>query len=422
MTAALLSFLLVAVFAGVANAAGLDRSYGEGGVVKVPQPVTSGLNSDLLQFASARDGSVYALAQTRTCGSVVCVSNYYLYRFTAGGALDTGFGAGGIVLLPGASGEYGLAVDARGRALLAAPAPGSVTVLRYLPNGRPDPSFSGGQVTVGCDCEGESAWVMPAARGRVLVESRGGYSQSGEPSSSRVITLNRLLASGSPDRGFGKAGGVTVRLGRRITPGQVSVTRKGAVVFGASGCCGGNGAYLMRVSARGRLDARFGRRAGRSLQRLRKSGEQAGFASLVPRGDGALDIFGTDPLTGGFDFRLAADGAPAKFGKGGLRRLPFTIDSAVAGTGGADLILGNPLRATAYEEVPNAYRMLGDGRLDPAFGGGGGLRLPLSGTGVSLAALKGGRAQVMNLGAQFCRSGCGPTPGFARLVEGQTRR
>jgi hypothetical protein len=67
-----------------------------------------------------------------------------------------------------------------------------------------------------------------------------------------------------------------------------------------------------------------------------------------------------------------------------------------------------------------AYRVLGNGRLDPAFGTNG-IPVPVHGSGLTVARLNGGKALVADLGYVECRSGCPPTPGFARFVEGSAR-
>jgi uncharacterized delta-60 repeat protein len=407
--------------AGKTTGGGLDLSYGQGGKVTVTLPPTP--NASIQEFVGASDGSVYALAGARSCGQV-CTDSNYLYRYTASGALDTAFGSGGAVSLPAAAFGYGLGVDAQGRPLLAAVGTNAVVVSRYTTSGALDAGFgNGGSVTVACECGGGgTAWVMPARQNRILVQVQSHGPGAGESTwHGGPVTLTRLLADGSPDAGFGNGGSLSIQLGARAVPGKAAVMKKGAIVFGAAGCCTGSGAYLVRVSARGRVDTKFGRAAGRSLQQLRGSGELARFVALLPRSDGKLDVISNDPVKGGFDLRLKGNGTVAQFGWHGVKGFPFSANYAVSGANGAIFILGGPPTTYGYEEEsPKAFRMLGNGRLDPAYGPGG-LAVPLDGTGYSLAALAGGKALVMDSGDLFCRSGCPPTPGFARFLEGSAR-
>jgi hypothetical protein len=295
---------------------------------------------------------------------------------------------------------------------------------RYTSSGAPDQSFgSGGASVVPCAC-GEpqayepQAWVMQAGHGRTLVEVQ---SQAEEPNpTGGTVTLIRLRPDGYPDRSFGSGGTTAIALGARGRPGKVSVAPSGVVILGSAGCCSGSGPYLLRVSARGRVDKRFGRTAARSLRRLLRTGELARFAALVPRSNGKLDILGNDPLRGGFDFRLKGDGSPARFGNHGLQKLPLQVEAATAGSGGALFVVGSHLDRNVYPTPYFAYRVLGNGRLDPAFGTRG-IGVPVHGSGLTVARVNGGTALVADLGFVDCREGCPPTPGFARFLEGPAR-
>jgi hypothetical protein len=423
--AALLCLAFLAIFASAASAAGLDRSYGSEGAVAAELPTTVSPALQLRQFAIAPDGSVYGLAQSYTCGFDTCTTTSFLVRYAVSGAVDTGFGSGGAVELPAASGGYVLGVDGSGRAVVAGLANGSVTVRRYTPIGGPDVGFgTDGASLLPCAC-GEpqayepQAWVMAGGRGRLLVEVQSQEREEVNPIGG-TVTLLRLRPDGLPDRSFGRDGTTAIALGARGRPGKGSVAPNGALILGASGCCTGSGPYLLRVSARGRVDKKFARTAARSLQRLRRSGELARFVALVPRSKGRLDILGNDPLKGGFDFRLKGDGSAAKFGRHGLQKLPFQVEAGIAGSAGALFVVGAHVEERVYPVPYFAYRVLGNGRIDPAFGSEG-VPVPLHGSGLTLARLNGGKALVADAGYVECRQGCPATPGFARFVEGSAR-
>lgn len=191
-----------------------------------------------------------------------------------------------------------------------------------------------------------------------------------------------------------------------------AVAKKGAVLLGGSSPRIRTLVYVIRVSAKGRLDTRFDRTASRATRRLRRLGEFPELNSLLARGDGMIELLGPSRFTQSFDLRLRANGRLARgFGKGGLSVLPLPLKSATLGSGGAIF---------AATEAPGvtAFRILKNGRLDRRFGGPDGVAAPVSGEGILVGTQQRRRAVVMDRGDVFCRSGgCEPTPGIARYIE-----
>ncbi len=415
--------LIVAIGATAAKpAAGLDSSYGQDGVASAqlpgaPQDQTSSL------FATAPDGSAYLFTAKIECHTE-CSRSPGLYRWAPDGAFDSGFGNGGSLQFPGAPYSYAegmwegtaLAVDSRGRPLVGRIESDALVVRRYLSTGQPDTSFgTGGVVSIPCfECQHTEVWLLPTSKGGVVAEQEArlppkpgafGFSLGGQ------VSFTSLGSGGKSVHSFGDDGRMTIRLGQREYPGKAAVTPSGGLLLGSVGCCGGIGPYLIRVSAKGRIDTKFGRSAGRSLARLSKRGETASLVAVLPRANGRIELIGDDLLEYGFDLRLKANGERANFGKGGLKTLPFAPLAAALGSDGAII---------ATNEEPGGYavqRVLADGRIDPAYGPLG-FHVPLSGTGLSLGTPSTGKVLVYDAGFQECREMCPPTPGFARFNEG----
>lgn len=142
------------------------------------------------------------------------------------------------------------------------------------------------------------------------------------------------------------------------------ITKGGAVLIGTEGCCDGLPA-LTRVSARGRLDARFDRVARRSLQMLGGSEGVVGHGEIeavLPLGGGGIRLFGGG-FGPGFEMRLQGDGHPVPgFGDRGLQPRPLTVEAAVPV--GQGLVLATTELQGGY---PLVYLIDGDGKLDRRF-------------------------------------------------------
>lgn len=420
-----LLLLIVAVGASAAKSeAGLDRSYGSEGVASAVPPSSPPGYVSQRRFAAAPGGSAYLLNTVVQCGQT-CTSTGVIYRLDSSGAFDPSFGGGGSTQLPTVTrGEReqapAMIVDPSGRLLVGQVESGVVTVRRFTPTGSLDGSFgSGGSTSFPCsECDGTTVALLLAPNGRVVVERQTALPPKPGAFGSSLggqVSLTRLTPGGWPERHFGDGGTVTIDLGRRGYPDVTAVSPKGSILLGAVECCSGNASYLTRVSAKGRIDTKFGKAAGRSLARLAKRGETSGLVALLPRANGTIDLVGNDALGAGLDLRLKADGDRAKFGHGGLKKLPFSIEAARLGAEGAIFAVGR--RGVGPY---SAFRLLANGRVDPAFGPQG-IAVPLSGSGYTLGTPSRGKVLVFDAGYHECRSGCAATPGVARFDEGSSK-
>jgi hypothetical protein len=433
-------FAVFVVWAAGAAAAspGVDRSYGEGGSVRLGAQVPAGLHlteSEIGPALPQPDGGVLYAAATQTClhfWESPCEQFYSITLYGPDGRPDTSYGQGGFLTIPSAQIAFrGLVVDRAGRLLVVTQTAGEVggyTVTRYTREGALDPSFGSAGTAQVASPPGnaygfEALVVSPDGKLTFLYEAEA-LPVGGEGAEPRKLTLVRLLPDGRPDLGFGKSGRLTFAMAGGVF--QAMATRGNGVLILGSDCCGsGNFDPVYRVGAAGRLDTRFDARARRTEAKLISGLRLSGVRALVPRPDGGVDLLGGYEVGitiggGGFDLRLAGDGSAATgFGKRGLSMLPHELVSGIAGAGGSTLALYETFPASLGEEGAQVYaeRLLADGRPDPSFGGAAGVALPVTGRdGRVLGSSKLG-ISILVSGWRYCREVCPPTPFLTRMIE-----
>jgi uncharacterized delta-60 repeat protein len=306
----------------------------------------------------------------------------------AGGALDTGFGDGGVSFLP-VSGHAdrinAVAIDSLGRIVGAGSArqAGSGnsdwTVVRLLADGTPDPGFGGGDgvVVISLPGSNDEAWdLLLQADGRIVVG--GDVAAPGDPN----VAVVRLEADGDLDPTFGDGDG---RFDASTAPGiepdtlhaLVQTPDGGVVAAGYGGSA--FDLWAFRLGPAGDLDTTYG---------------DDGIARLDPGSDAAylFDAVATPDsevlLAGAYDAgqqvlvaKLGPGGAPdTDFGNAGCARHELVagetewLEAIVLDAGGR--IVGGG-RGQAEPGSPAghdvlALRLEADGALDATFGGGDG--------------------------------------------------
>jgi uncharacterized delta-60 repeat protein len=315
-----LLILLAAPATSPARAGDVDRAFGRGGSVTLQS-----LGADVFAGALALqpDGRIVATADSGEGLAVV--------RFTAAGTLDRRFGSRGHVrvAVPGASARD-VALFRDGRILVAGtvargPAgPGRLVVARLLPEGELDPSFGADGVAV-VGPEGAEVEDMALARdGEVVL---AGSVPRGDRT---AVLVMRLLPDGTPDPGFGTGGAVEsdpARLAGRATGAVVLPDGTVAVAAAAEAGFAAAGAFVaVRLTPAGAFDPAFD-------------------------GDGVVSVATTR--------RRLTDGGAA----------------AIAEGPGGRLVLAGTSRGSRGRDDATVVRLGPDGRLDPEFGGGGGVRL-----------------------------------------------
>ncbi len=141
-------------------------------------------------------------------------SDFALGRLTPGGALDVSWGSGGILVtdVPGSGQADAVAVQPDGKILAAGGSDGEVTVVRYLSTGALDPGFgTGGIATFAADDANTDTDYVTG----IALHADGDIVIGGTDGSSSSIArafVARLLPDGSLDTTFGGTGVVELTL------------------------------------------------------------------------------------------------------------------------------------------------------------------------------------------------------------------
>lgn len=294
----------------------------------------------------------------------------------AAGALDSGFGAGGIVQTAFDwinTGIEDLVVLADGRIVVG----GTVSVdrvdsfgfARYRPDGTLDPTFGTAGVTLD---------TMPPSPERLDVHLR----RLAQAPDGAIVALGctgisspcdwliaRYSADGVLDPSFGDRG--VVRFSRENAwPSDVAVHDDGSVVAaGTVGSESGSDYLLVRLTPSGRLDPSFG---SGGVAQIDVGGEEDEGEALLIQPDGRIVLGG---CTGeAFTLlRLMPDGSrDATFGSDGVSithhpDLRGTVRALVPGPNDGFIAAGT----VDYYAAGAIARFTADGGLDPSFGAGG---------------------------------------------------
>jgi uncharacterized delta-60 repeat protein len=245
--------------------AGLDPDFGVAGKVSGPVGEADGV-------AIQPDGAIVT-AGTRT-------GNFQVARHLANGLPDGSFGGGaGVVTTSFGGSDEGLdvAIDSENRIVVVGRAAIDIGtnftdfgVVRYLPDGTPDPDFGvGGKVTTdfGFDISGDGVPESGAdVANAVAIQPDGKIVVAGHAAVPRGIGLGfqndfavaRYLADGTPDPDFGVGGKATTTISSESDLGQdVVVQPDGRIVVGGD-TNNGDDFALVRYEPDGRsLDGGF---------------------------------------------------------------------------------------------------------------------------------------------------------------------
>jgi uncharacterized delta-60 repeat protein len=379
--------------------AGLDPDFGVAG--KVSGPV-----GEAEAVAIQADGAIVT-AGTRT-------GNFQVARHLANGDPDGGFGGGtGVVTTSFNGTDEGLdvAIDSDDRIVVVGSAAINVGtnftdfgVVRYLPDGTPDPDFGvGGKVTTdfGVDISGDGLPESGAdVANAVAIQPDGKIVVAGHAHVPRGVGLGfqndfavaRYLADGTPDPDFGVGGKVTTTLSSETDLGQdVVVQPDGRIVVGGD-TNNGDDFALVRYEPDGRsLDGSFD---GGIVVSDFGGGESIKGLALQP--DGRIVAAGSSTAHGDtFDFavtRYEANGTLDPVFGGALSDHLVTTDTS------GDIAFGHDFAADVTLQADGRIVLVGrntsdtfsdftltryatDGTLDEAFGTDGILSTDFHGSG-----------------------------------------
>ena len=200
----------------MAQAGSLDPNFGSGGIVST---ANTGANAGALQG----DGKILV------AGSISTAQNAQqpgLLRYNTNGTLDSGFGAGGKVVIAGSNAgpAFAVAVQTDGKILAAAPANLVLTVFRFNSNGSVDSTFGSNGATA---IQPAELFLGPASGGIALEPDGRILVATGHNDGGPLRIVARLLANGRLDSTFG-ANGVAPTFGGD----SVAVVPNGNILVG----------------------------------------------------------------------------------------------------------------------------------------------------------------------------------------------
>jgi len=386
---------LGAFLPGAAQAApgDLDPTFGNGGSLRF---FPSNEDVFLSAVSVQPDGKAVLTGSDQTTNSWITV------RLLANGSLDPSFGSGGIASLPFPAGSFGggraVAIQPDGKIVVAGEAKGivdgDIAVLRYEPDGTPDPTFGGGDgiVIVPASLTEERAEAVAiGAGGRILAT---GEIRSTDPKVGGVSAFAMVLRpDGELDGTFNKTGSKVIQTtgAEKSDRGAGIAESPGGkiVVADGTGNGAGNGFTVVRLLADGQLDPEFGGGTGIVNTPIPGAGNAKGrSAAIAVQPDGRIVAAGygydlSGPKNETLDPKFVAvrylvNGEPdTGFGGAGTgiftRQIGEGDDSArmVALTPSGRIFLAGGYAPSANDESVAAMRLDPAGVLDPTFGAGG---------------------------------------------------
>jgi uncharacterized delta-60 repeat protein len=363
-------------------------------------------------FALARDVAIQA------DGKIVAVGQasggrrgrFALARYNHNGSLDSTFGRDGKVTtrFEGGALAYAVAIQADGKIVAAGGTRGGFALVRYRPDGRIDPTFSGdGKLITTIGADAGALDVAIQEDGKILAVGRS-ESNACCPRITK-FALVRYEPDGTLDGTFGGDGRVTTSLTDGYdAAAAVALQSDGKIVaVGTSFCPTSCSKFaLARYDAGGALDAAFG--TGGTVVTQITNGFDGGSAVAI-QADGKIVAGGRAghccEYTGSFGLiRLDTDGTldPA-FGGDGTVQTNFTIADDEIG----DLVIdadGNIVAAgsAGYDGATAMFavaRYDTEGTLDPSFSANGRVRTRFTaGTAVGAEAALQGNGKLVVAG------------------------
>ena len=355
----------------------LDLTFGNGGLVTGP----SGSAYDV---ALQADGKIVAAGSGGAGAAVV--------RYNVDGSLDTSFGTGGTTSTAIGGSLYAVALQPDGKIVTAGYSFNGVNsdfaLVRFTASGALDPSFgAGGVVTTDFEGGSDAAYnVAVQADGRIV--AAGGASTG----SGVDFALARFTASGALDTSFGDDGVVTTDFEESTDSAyDVALQSDGQIIVaGYTFIASGFDFALARYTTSGALDTSFGT-GGIATTNFGGSGDYA--EAIALQSDGKVVVVGyADDGVSSIGFALArytASGAlDTSFGSGGTLTTDFD--------GGTDIAEGVAVQpdgrivVAGYASVESGAdfalaRFTASGDLDTAYGDGGTVTTPNPGDGFDVA-------------------------------------
>ena len=418
-----LAVLLSASGASAAVPGELDPSFGAGGKVQAPfGPEAFGGG-----VAVQPDGKILA------AGTPEASEGFSVARLLPDGSPDPSWGKGGVVTTPLGkfASAFDVAVQPDGKIVVVGEAPGAkdedFAIVRYLSNGKLDPSFGEGGIV-----------ILPVGefgdQGRVVALGPGGriavVGISDLPSFRGAVGVAMLESDGTPEAAFAGDGTtlVTTESGEDDRGEGVDFQPDGKIVIADSTGAGiGDGFTLIRLGLDGKPDPSFGSEGVVETPIPGEGGVEEGrISDVLVQPDGKIvgGGYGVDSVGVTMEtvikfevVRYLSNGElDPSFGSGGFVGVrlpsPYSFGRKLALDANGKLILGgtydanpNPLEEN---EAPALMRFNPNGSLDSSFGNGG-IVIGTLGAGIEEESIEGLALQpdgkIVTSGSRFAEPG-----------------
>jgi uncharacterized delta-60 repeat protein len=366
--------------------AGLDPSFGKGGKVTIGFPAGNAGGAAGVKYTLPFEFTPGHLEMAASPGGKTVVAGATkVVRYLGNGKLDPSFGGSGTIAVPAIPGRLfvlaGVAVDSQGRVVLAG-------LSRRVPtNTTPDPVLS------------EATLIRFNADG------------TPDPSFGSGGVLVTDFGLGAPKAAGGSYSGASVGLRDVTIDSQDRIVVSGGYVTEVGGCTYSvdSSGFVARLTETGALDPTFGAGGVRSLESLATLGtleaRPGGYISLGRSGPSCKRLEGPEHALASFDEN---GNLTPGFGSFGFRGVELGQLQTVSVTpSGKILLLSTPRHRTATHTVKKkvkgklekvkvshrvnyqlAERLLPSGAVDPGFSRGGELQWidPVGGSYTALAA------------------------------------
>jgi uncharacterized delta-60 repeat protein len=233
-----------------------DQGFGAPATHLAVGDVNVGSDDDAEDIAAGPNGTVYVATDTDAPGG----NRFGVSRVTSSGFFDNGFdGDGRTTTAIGTEASPGAIAVHNGRAVVAGQAKiggkDRLAVVRYLPNGNPDPSFGGGDgITISPVGQAFITFDAKVQKdGKIVV---AGGAQVGAPGSIRAA-LVRYRPNGTLDPTFGNAGVSKLRVGKFAVAFGLALGARGKLVLAGVTQEGITG-FAARLTRAGKRDHSFG--------------------------------------------------------------------------------------------------------------------------------------------------------------------
>lgn len=242
----------------------VDSTFGSNGRPLLVAPAN--INGDMQTVAiQSVGGTEYILAsgQWQTGGSIHAPFESYVIRYKPDGTLDASFGAAGKATLTDVSISH-MVVDASGKILLAgyenyADSPARMGVFRLLQNGQRDNTFgTNGYASITYQDYAKATAIAVQKDGKIIL---GGTTFTLPSNDNFDMLVSRLKSNGTTDSTFGTNGIVRIDPDtNEVKANGVALQSDGKIIICATSDTGtGNRFYMTRLLANGTIDNSFGK-------------------------------------------------------------------------------------------------------------------------------------------------------------------